>query len=326
MKKWGKLKSYFPVSDHPSVITALGHSSRFEGGGGHSGFTLMEVMIAMGILGFILLMVFGAFRMGISAWEKGESLKDDGQKVRIISQLLSRQIKSIFPYKIKSQKAEGDYLAFEGKAKSIKFVSTLSLKARQTEGFVYAIYEFKEGGREGGQLMIYEQKALNRDFMEDTPKEESGGPVLEDIAGVRFEYYREEDSANNKSGGWQEEWNTKEEKELPKAIRMTFTSKKKEEKEEIPFVVMASLPANRFEEVKVIPVRRIIPRPAGAPGFSGTPGMPGAPGFPPAPGMPGVPAFPGAPGMPGIPRGAGFSGATGVPGKPGPPGLPSGGR
>ena len=180
------------------------------------GFTLIEVIVTLTVLGFILLIIFGAFRLGLSAWERGESIKEEYQKVRIITQLISRQIKSIVPYKIKTQKAEGDYLAFEGKAHSLKFVSALSIKAKQPEGFVYAIYEFKEGGREGGRLILYEQRALNRDFFEEEPKEELGVSLLEGISNVRFEYYQEEDQVKNRKEGWVEEWNAKEEKDCQK--------------------------------------------------------------------------------------------------------------
>ena len=108
----------------------------------NEGFTLIEVIVTLTVLSFILLIIFGAFRLGLSAWERGESIKEEYQKVRIITQLISQQIKSIVPYKIKTQKTEGNYLAFEGKAHSLKFVSALPIKAKQPEGFVYAIYEF----------------------------------------------------------------------------------------------------------------------------------------------------------------------------------------
>src|SRR4030042_1900566 len=102
-----------------------------------TGFTLVEVMVTLTVLGFVLLMILGAFRLGLSAWEKGESTKEEYQKVRIISQLISQQIKSIVPYKVKTQKAEGDYLAFEGKVRSLRFVSAFPIKGKQPEGFVY---------------------------------------------------------------------------------------------------------------------------------------------------------------------------------------------
>src|SRR4030042_7018710 len=226
------------------------------GGNGRSttGFTLIEVMVTLTVLGFILLIIFGAFRLGLSAWNRGEMTKQEYQRVRIISQLISRQIKSDIPFKIKTQKAEGNYLAFEGKAHSLKFVSAFPMRAKQSEGFVYAIYEFKEGGKEGGRLVGYERGALTRVFFADEPKEELGVSILEGISDIRFEYYREEDLKNNKPGEWVEKWDAKEEKELPKALRMIITQKNgKKAGEEFPITIQASLPANRFEEVRTTP-------------------------------------------------------------------------
>lgn len=235
------------------------------------GFTLIEVIVTLTILGFILLMIFSVFRLGLSAWEKGESTKERGQKLRIVPQLISQQIKSIIPYKIKSEKAEGDFLAFEGKAHSLKFVSALPIKAKRPEGFVYVVYEFKEGGREGGRLVLYEQRVLNKDFFSEKPEEELGVSLLEGISQVRFEYYREEDLLKNRTPEWVEEWNAKEKKEIPQALKITITpAGGKTEKEKSSIALLASISANRFEEVRTAPLRvgpsrRIIPqRPPGA--------------------------------------------------------------
>jgi prepilin-type N-terminal cleavage/methylation domain-containing protein len=216
-----------------------------------TGFTLIEVTVTLTILGFILLIIFGAFRLGLSAWERGESTREDYQKLRTVSDLVSRQIKSTVAYKIKTEKAEGDYLAFEGKSNTMKFVSALSIKAKQPEGFVYVIYEFKEGGEEEGRLVLYEQRVLNKDFMDEEPKEGSGSSVLEGISSMTFEYFRESDPLKGQEEGWVDEWSAKEEKKLPKAIRAKITYKNgKNEKERPPLNLLASIPAYRFEEVK----------------------------------------------------------------------------
>ncbi len=224
-----------------------------------TGFTLIEVVITLTILGFICLIIFGAFRLGLSAWERGESTKEEYQKVRIVCQLITQQVKSAVPYKIKPQTAEGDYLAFEGNARSLRFVSALSIRGKQPAGFVDAKYEFKEGGPEGGRLILYEQKALNKDFFAEEPKEESAVSLLEGISDVRFEYYREEDPLNNQQEEWLEEWKAKDENRLPKALKMTIIRKNQKGKEEPPMTVLASLRAFRFEEVRRMPGRRRIP-------------------------------------------------------------------
>ena len=233
------------------------------------GFTLLEVTVTMTILGLIVLIIFGVFRLGFSSWERGEALQEEYQKTRVLSQLISRQIKSAWPYKVKSRSAGEDYLAFDGKAASIKFVTTFPLKAKQAEGLVYVFYQFKEGGKEAGQLVFYEQRVLMKDFFEEGFKEDEGTSLFEGISTIRFEYLREEDPQNNRSEEWIEEWSGKDEKALPKAIRMTFhysanpQESKKEKENEIAFSTVVSLPARQFEAVKSIPPGmrpRVVPR------------------------------------------------------------------
>jgi general secretion pathway protein J len=221
-----------------------------------SAFTLVEVMVTLTILGFVLLVTFGVFRLGLSAWEKGERSREKFQKTRIAVQLLSQQIKSLMPYKVKSQKAEGDFLAFEGRARSLKFVSTLSLKTRRPSGFVYVYYEFQEGGQAGGRILQYERRVVNKNFMDEDPPEQDKVPIFDGLADVRFEYYQEEDQEKTRSAGWLEEWNAKEEKELPRALRMTLVPLRREEP---PIEILASLPSSRYEEISAGPVRRMAP-------------------------------------------------------------------
>ena len=215
-----------------------------------AGFTLLEVTVTLTILGFILLIIFGAFRLGLSAWERGESTRDEFQTVRAVTQLISRQLKSIVPYKIKTKKAEGDYLAFEGKAHSLKLVSALPVKAKRPEGLVYAVYEYKDEGKEKGSLILYEERALNKDFFEEPLKEDSGITLLEGISEFRFEYFREEDPEKNQEAEWVEEWNAKEEKVLPKSMRIIMTVAGKNGKEkESSLTILSSIPANREEKI-----------------------------------------------------------------------------
>jgi general secretion pathway protein J len=233
----------------------------FSGDSKNQGFTLIEVIVTMTILGFLLVVVYGVFSLGRSAWEKGDLIREKYQKSRILSQLISRQVKSAVPFKVKTEKAEGNYLIFEGTAQSLKFVSALSLKSTRPEGLIYAVYEYREGGEEGGKLVVYEQRALSRNVVEEKPKEETGISLLEGISSVRFEYYREEDPNQKRDAAWVEEWNAKEENQLPRALRLTITPRKGQEgKEETSITVFTALPSTQFEEIRTGPTRRIIPQ------------------------------------------------------------------
>jgi hypothetical protein len=179
-------------------------------------------------------------------------------------------MKSLVPYKIRTEKAEGNYLAFDGKAHSLRFVSALAIKAKRPEGFVYVVYQFKNEGGKKGQLVLYEQRALNRDFFEDGLKEDSAVTLLGRISQVRFEYFRDADKEKGRTEEWVEEWNAKEEKKLPKAIRMTVAYWNERDKEEAsPITVLAPVLAYQFEELKTGPMglgRRTIqtgPQPRG---------------------------------------------------------------
>jgi len=61
-------------------------------GDGPSGFTLIEVIVTLTILGFILLIISGAFRLGLSAWDRGEETREVYQRQRTVSQLVTRQV------------------------------------------------------------------------------------------------------------------------------------------------------------------------------------------------------------------------------------------
>lgn len=213
------------------------------------GFTLIEVIVTMTIVGFILVIIYQVFRVGLFSWEKGESSAEEYQKIRIVSRLLSQQIKSAFPYEIKAQKAEANYLAFEGKKQSMKFVSAFPVKSKRPEGMVFTVYNFKEGGSGEGSLILYEQRVLNTDFFEKELKEDEGVSLLEGLSQIRFEYFREADPQNNKTEEWVDEWNAKDEKQLPKAVKMTVTfANEKEGKEKSPMTLLVSIPATKVDK------------------------------------------------------------------------------
>jgi hypothetical protein len=132
------------------------------------------------------------------------------------------------------------------------------------------VYQFKDKGEKKGRLILYEQRALNRNFFEDDLKEDSALTLFEGVSQVRFEYYREADEEKNRKEEWVEEWNVKEEKELPKALRMTVTYWNERGKEEAsPITLLAPISAYQFEEVRRGPLglgRRTIlggPQPRG---------------------------------------------------------------
>jgi len=228
-----------------------------------SGFTLLELVVTLTILGFVLVMVLGLLRLGSTSWERGEAKVDHYQKQRVVLNLLSQQVKSSFPYKIKAQKAEGDYIAFLGAQDSLRFVSTFSITAKRPEGLVFVIYRVEEGKDSGKLLKMFEKRVLNKDFMEETPEEEKFLTLLEDLSEFGFEYFQEGEE-EEEVGEWVESWDGKDKRELPSQIRMVakWGGEKKEREETLTTLI--AIPTLRYDDRaagRVRPIPRPTPRP-----------------------------------------------------------------
>lgn len=208
------------------------------------GFTLIEVMVGFALFGLILLMVLGTLRLCLSSWEKVEAQSDQTLKIRTIKRLMQDQLKSIFPYRVKSEKAEGDYLAFEGKSNSLRFVSTYSMRNKKAEGLIYASYIWKDGEI----LEFYEDSVIRKGFFETPLKEESRIFTLKRVSKLTFEYLKKDE--DKEEGIWMEEWEGKGLDPLPHAIRINFQLEG--EKEPSTTSMQITLPARKFENIEAL--------------------------------------------------------------------------
>lgn len=188
----------------------------------YKGFTLIELLITITILSIMMAIVFGGLRVGVKAWEKGEKKINSRQRVRVVLDLISQQLKSTRRYYVKE---EGEkYILFTGDNKSLKFVSNLSLVPDNISGLAYANYLVKKGSDEKKEdLIFYEQggpliNAGNEKF--DTIDEESFINLFSEIRNLEFEYLKQSD--DNENYEWQQSWDAQEERSLPKAIKIEF--------------------------------------------------------------------------------------------------------
>src|SRR5262245_50102927 len=88
-----------------------------------SGFTLIEVVLALTIFALMGAILYGAFSLGHSAVEKSEANATRNQKRRAITELLSNYIRSAFPYKTSAQDPT---VFFRGEVDAVTFVSAYS--------------------------------------------------------------------------------------------------------------------------------------------------------------------------------------------------------
>lgn len=184
-----------------------------------AGFTLVEVLIALAIVGGVLALALGAARVGLAAWRQGDARAERLQHARSLATLLDQVVGGAYPYRIGA--ADASRLAFEGEPERLAFVTTVpAVTPAAPMAFVAVRLERDEGGLAVGQGVLPAREPLD----EMTP-------ALRDatVKGLRFRYLRTED------GSWNDRWNGADEQSLPAAVEITLATARGQE----PPVVVA---------------------------------------------------------------------------------------
>jgi general secretion pathway protein J len=186
---------------------------------GKRGFTLLELMLSLAIMGVVLLIIFGALRIGIRAWEKGEKDVAVHQRQRAVLGLLSQQIASACIYEIKMG---DDAFYFKGSEGTMEFVSRSPIVPGALTGVVFVKYMIQEGDGDGKkQLKLYEKDAgfLKEEDVE-SQRDEDLFTLISGIQDLQFEYLK--GSEDKSETDWQASWDPSEEKGLPLAVKIVL--------------------------------------------------------------------------------------------------------
>ena len=174
-------------------------------------------MLSLAIMGIVLLIIFGALRVGTRAWEKGEKDVAVHQRQRAVLGLLSRQIASACIYEIKMG---DDAFYFKGSEGTMEFVSRSPIVPGARTGVVFVKYMILESDGEGRkQLKLYEKDAgfLKKEDLE-SQEEEDLFTLISGIQDLQFEYLK--GGEDKSETDWQASWDPSEEKGLPLAVKI----------------------------------------------------------------------------------------------------------
>lgn len=180
--------------------------------GAQKGFTLLELLIGMVLLGLILTLLFGGLRLGARSWDSGDKRADDSAQLRAIQGFMRRELNQVFPL---SWKNEVDTrLAFAGTPDALKFVAPLPVQV--SEGGLYLLGLELEKGEEGQRLIM--KRALTNPAAKDFSGLEQGEKTVlaEHVEKMAIAYFG---SATAESEpGWQEKWDDPQ--RLPMLVRI----------------------------------------------------------------------------------------------------------
>jgi general secretion pathway protein J len=198
------------------------------------GFTLLELVIALTIVAMIVVIIFGALRIGIRAWEKGEKDVDNRQRQRIVLDLIKRQLASTSLSAVWGR--DQQLASLTGDSKSIAFVSHIPITPGNRFGPVYIRYAVKqEKGGNKERLTFYERNVALPDKKSDVvnPDESDFSELIPGMQSMVFEYLK--DRPGEEASMWQKSWDPAVDKGTPRAVRITL----KESDEKAPIYVIA---------------------------------------------------------------------------------------
>ena len=202
----------------------------------NKGFTLLELLISLTILGVIVVIIFGAFRIGVRAWEKGEKDVETRQRQRIVLDLIKRQLASICLSEVKD--ASQQPLLLKGDNKSLEFVSHIPMVPGNQFGTVYVKYVVKsEDGGEMERLTFWEKNIvlLNKETNMNDLHEDDFFELFPGVQSIAFEYLK--GRTDEEISEWQQTWDQAIDEGFPLAIKVILM----EDVEKAPIYVIARI-------------------------------------------------------------------------------------
>jgi len=151
-----------------------------------SGFTLLEVLMAIILLAVLIGGAYGGLRASANAMRAGEAAIDRTDRLRTAQEFLRRQIGNILPLGYAHEDKEGLNIVFEGDAQFMRFVAPMPGYLSRGGPYIQTLELVR--GKDGLQLQ-FTQTMLNGYDAQATDKNESEPVVLFDrIAAGRFSY------------------------------------------------------------------------------------------------------------------------------------------
>lgn len=184
-------------------------------GGGQAGFTLLELLVALTLLGLVLAAIFGELRFAARAWDAADARLDRNSELLSVHSFVRQRLQQVhvMPQK-REQEGDDSAVVFAGNSRSMEFLSTMP--ANVSVGGFYEISLSSEIGRDGRNLFI-----SWRPFDEDGTTIVPDGPnnsrvLLRGVREVRFSYFGR--TSESVAAQWWDIWPSRD--SAPSLIRM----------------------------------------------------------------------------------------------------------
>ena len=173
--------------------------SKFKNNQG--GFTLLEIIVVMTMLSLIMVMIYGSIQTSRKISEKGLKRINASNEIRVVSELIRRQVSRILPMAFKED--DGDFVIFEGDDRHIMYVSPMPGYLGNGGPHVQLI---EIVNAKGGKILQFSHWLLNDSLEEGAFEDSDQEPVvlLENIRDAEFSFVKLDEEGE--LGDWENSW------------------------------------------------------------------------------------------------------------------------
>lgn len=169
----------------------------------HSGFTLVELLLAMTLMGLLLALAYGGLRAAWKASDSGQLMLEQSGKLRITHQFVRKQLNLMLPLAFEAGEEEGrERVVFEGAPEQVMFVGPMPgyLARGGPQVQVLQLVDGEQGINL--QFLHAPLQGFEREWLSDVE------PVvlLEGLDSASFEYLELDELGQ--PAGWVADWET----------------------------------------------------------------------------------------------------------------------
>lgn len=181
------------------------------------GFTLVELLLAVTLLGLLLALAYGGLRATSRASVSGQEVLEESSRLRITHQFVRKQLNLMMPLAFESLEGEDgarERSTFEGSADRIMFVGPMpGYLARG--GPQVQVFQLTEGVN--GLELLFSHAPL-QDFRREFLDEAEPVVLLQGVMAAGFEFLELDEQ--EQPAGWVMDW--AEPDQLPTAVRLNL--------------------------------------------------------------------------------------------------------
>ncbi|HOB61739.1 MAG TPA: prepilin-type N-terminal cleavage/methylation domain-containing protein [Candidatus Competibacteraceae bacterium] len=181
-----------------------------------AGFTLLELVVAITLMGLVLVMLYSGLRLGLNGWDSGERRAEITDRLRLAQEVLRRQLaQSMTVYRQANNEQRERIAVFSGEPNEIEFVAPMLTQLGQG-----GLYRVRVGAGNGRLWMRW------RPYWPDDPDvgPERESILLEGVSGLEWGYFgsdRSNGGEQSEPPRWRSEWTNPERR--PSLVRLNLS-------------------------------------------------------------------------------------------------------